>query len=82
MFYVTILSLEEGAIIELTGPFEDSGAAMDWADQDSLIRTAEKASWQRESTEDCIMVGHEDDDTGYLYQVVPVTTPVTVEEAE
>ena len=83
-YFVSIIVLEDGVVDSLVGPFASSALAMDWADKDSLVRTAEADDFERESTDEMILVSHREDQEpgGYIYQVLEALPPDEIVEAE
>lgn len=81
MKIVTVIDLQTGVVEEAFGPFPDGAAAMDFADAESSDFEEEHPGYEKESSDEVILVSMPDekgDVDGKVYQVVEIVSPVTV----
>jgi len=83
--FVTTFILEDGVNDDLTGPFPDEASALSWIDSqiDSVRNSYPEYSLERSDDNEFTMFSDEaDDPRGFVYQIIPASTPVEVVNEE
>jgi hypothetical protein len=80
--FVTTFVLEEALIEELVGPFPDDVSALSWIDSKISEIRSQYPDYVFDRSEDneftMFSDADQDDPHGFVYQILPATTPVEV----
>lgn len=80
--FVTVFILEEALIEELVGPFPEEADAISWIDSkiEEIRHQYPNYNFERGEDNEFTMFSddNEDDPHGFVYQIMPASTPVEV----